>query len=101
VVQQTASYGRIGSLIAAPGLRDALIAVLSDGAARMPGCLSYLVSKDADHPDLVWVIELWNSQESHAASLKLSQVREAITKARPLIAGFGQSAVIEPVADVA
>jgi quinol monooxygenase YgiN len=101
VMERTASYGRIGSLIAAAGQRDALVAALIAGAARMPGCMSYVVAKDAGNADTIWITELWESQESHAASLKLPQVREAITKAKPLITGFGQIIVLEPVADVA
>jgi quinol monooxygenase YgiN len=101
VAAQPASYGRIGSLTAAAGQRDALIAALLAGASRMPGCVSYVVGKDTTNPDVIWITELWVSQASHAASLSLPQVREAITKAKPLIAGFGLSIVTEPVADVA
>lgn len=101
VVSQSASYGRIGSLIAAPGQRDALIAALLAGASRMPGCVSYVVARDAGDPNVIWITELWDSQASHAASLALPQVREAIVKAKPLIAGFGQSIITDPVADLA
>ena len=101
LAQATATYGRIGSLIAVAGQRDALIAALVSGASRMPGCVSYVVGKDVGNPDVLWITELWDSQASHAASLKLPHVRETITRAKPLIAGFGQSVVIEPVANIA
>jgi quinol monooxygenase YgiN len=100
VPAQTGSYGRIGRLIAVGGQREALIAALMAGAAKMPGCRSYLIGRDVTDADAVWIVELWDSEASHAASLKLPQVRHAIVTAKPLIAGFGQSIVIEPVADV-
>ena len=38
-------YGLIGKIIAVAGQRDALIAILVEGTAAMPGCLSYVVAK--------------------------------------------------------
>ena len=40
-------YGIIAKLIIAPGKRDEMIAILKDSAANMPGCLSYVVARDA------------------------------------------------------
>jgi quinol monooxygenase YgiN len=37
-------YGLIGKLKAIPGQRDTLTRILLDGAAGMPGCLSYVVA---------------------------------------------------------
>lgn len=82
-------YGLIGKMTAAPGQRDALIAVLLDGVAAMPGCLSYVVAKDPADADALWITEVWDSQASHEGSLALPSVREAIARGRPLIAGFG------------
>ncbi len=90
-------YGLIGKMLAAPGKRDALIAVLLDGVSGMPGCLSYVVARDVDDADALWVSEVWESREAHAASLSLPSVREAISKGRPLIAGFGERFETEPV----
>ena len=39
-------YGLIGKMTAARGKRDELISILLEGAARMPGCLSYIIAKD-------------------------------------------------------
>ena len=33
-----------------------------------PGCLLYLVSRQADAPDVVWVTELWRDQEALEAA---------------------------------
>ena len=90
-------YGLIGKMKAVPGQRDALIAILLDGVSGMPGCLSYVVARDPGDPDSLWITEVWDSEASHKASLSLPQVREAIAKARPIIAGFDSHTVTEPV----
>ena len=93
-------YGLIGKMTAKPGQRDALIAaILSDGLS-MPGCISYVVARDSKDPDGLWFTEVWDSQASHAASLSLPQVKAAIGRARPLIAGMQQSAITEPVGGI-
>jgi len=81
-------YGLIGKMNAVPGKRDELAAILLHSTKQMPGCLSYIVAADPDDPDGLWVTEVWDSRESHQASLKLPEVQEAIAKGRPLIAGF-------------
>lgn len=81
-------YGLIGKLKATPGQRDVLIAILVDGAAGMPGCLSYVVAQDPADADAIWITEVWESRASHQASLSLPSVKEAITRGRPLISAF-------------
>ncbi len=81
-------YGLIGRIKSLPGRRTELSAILSAGTATMPGCLSYVVAEDAADSDTLWVTEVWDSKEAHAASLKLPEVRAAIGKGRPLIAAF-------------
>ena len=82
-------YGLIGQMKCAPGKRGEMIAILSEGTTAMPGCRSYIVAEDAADADAIWITEVWESKDAHAASLKLSAVQAAIAKARPIIAGFG------------
>lgn len=93
-------YGLMGKMIAKPGQRDALIAVLLEGSGSMPGCRSYIVAKDAKDENAIWVNEIWDSKESHAASLRLPAVQAAIAKGRPLIAGFDSYTETEPIGGV-
>lgn len=93
-------YGMVGKIIAKPGQRAALAKLLLAGSAAMPGCLSYLVSEDLADPDALWVTEAWDSKESHAASLALPAVRDAIGKARPLIADFTTAAELKPIGGI-
>lgn len=90
-------YGLIGKIDAVPGRRDELAAILLKGIAGMPGCRSYVVANDPEEPDALWVTEVWESAESHAASLSLPSVQAAIRDGRPLIAGFGQRTETQPV----
>jgi quinol monooxygenase YgiN len=90
-------YGLIGKMIAAPGKRDELIAILTAGVAGMPGCLSYIVAEDAADANAIWITEVWDSQASHDASLTLPSVKDAIAKGRPMIAGFSDGVVTTPV----
>lgn len=93
-------YGLIGQMKAAPGKRDELVAILSESAEGMPGCLSYIVAKDAADPDALWITEVWTDKDSHAASLKLPSVQAAIARARPIFAGFGHRFETVPVGGV-
>jgi len=90
-------YGLIGKITAVPDQREGLIAILLDGTADMPGCLSYIVARDTADADAIWITEVWDSQASHQASLILPAVQEAIAQGRPLIAGLGERFVTEPV----
>jgi quinol monooxygenase YgiN len=91
-------YGLIGQMIAQPGQRAALAAILTEGTGKMPGNFAYLVGEDAENPDALWIVELWADKDAHAASLQLPAVQAAIAKGRPLIAGFGSRAEFKPVA---
>jgi quinol monooxygenase YgiN len=93
----TPMYGLIGKMLATPGDRDALVTLLLEGTAAMPGCLSYVIATDPKDANAVWITEAWDSAESHAASLKLPAVQQTIARARPLIAGFGERFETIPV----
>jgi quinol monooxygenase YgiN len=93
-------YGLIGKMMAAPGQRDTLIAILLESTEAMPGCLSYIVAKDPKEADAIWITEVWDNKDSHAASLTLPAVKAAIAKARPLVAGFSDHHITEPVGGV-
>lgn len=93
-------YGIIGKMIATPGQRDALAEILLEGTTEMPGCLSYVIALDPTDDKALWITEVWDSQKSHEASLALPSVKAAIAKGRPLVAGFGERMVTEPVGGV-
>lgn len=90
-------YGLIGRIVAAEGKREELLAILGESAGQMPGCRSYIVARCGEHPEGIWVTEVWDDAESHKASLGLQAVQDAIGRARPLIAGFDHRFETDPV----
>jgi len=90
-------YSLIGKMLAAPGKREDLLAILLGNSQPLPGCLNYIVARDRASADGIWITEVWDSQESHTASLQLPHVQAMIGAARPIIAGFGERFETEPV----
>lgn len=94
---QSRMYGLIGKMTAVTGERDALIEILLEGTDGMPGCLSYVIATDPEDENAIWITEVWDSEESHQASLSLPAVQDAIGRGRPLIASFDERTVTTPV----
>jgi quinol monooxygenase YgiN len=90
-------HGIIGKIITIEGKRDDLIAILLAGTKDMPGCISYIISKDSEDANGIWISEVWKDEESHQNSMTLASVQEAIMKGKPLIAGFDQRHIVEPI----
>lgn len=83
------SYGLYGKLVTKPGQRDAVTEILLRDVDKLKsvGCQLYLVNHAAEEPDSIWVTEVWDSPDSHAASLQLPTVKAAIGEAMPLLTG--------------
>jgi quinol monooxygenase YgiN len=90
-------FGLIGKMNAVPGQRDTLLAIMLECVENMPGCMSYVVAKDPSDENAVWITEVWDSRDSHAGSLQLPAVRQAIARAKPLIQSFAEHVTTEPV----
>jgi quinol monooxygenase YgiN len=94
-------YGLISNIIAQSGQRDELVKILLRGVSpSMPGCFSYVVATDLSDANSIWVTEVWQSKDAHAASLALPTVKTAMSEGRPLIAKFLRVAEFAPVADL-
>ena len=50
-----------------------------------PGCLLYLINRQAGEPDLIWVTELWRSQADLDASLERIRGSEGVSAAMALV----------------
>jgi quinol monooxygenase YgiN len=88
-------YGYNGSMKTHPGKRDDVVAILLGGVDGLGqvGCLQYTVAIAPDDEVTIWVSEVWESEEAHAASLELAETKAAIAKAMPLLTGeFAMSA---------
>ena len=92
-------YGLQGRMVAKPGQRDALLALLLEASrgTPMPGCRLYIVSEVPAEPDAIAITEVWNDKAAHDASLQLETVRALIAKARPLLASMAEPLELRPV----
>jgi quinol monooxygenase YgiN len=64
---------RYAKSTAKPGKGEELAGKLLAAAAALeadPGCELYLINRQADAPDVVWVTELWRDQAALDASLE-------------------------------
>jgi quinol monooxygenase YgiN len=69
-VRRVARYGKA---VARQGNGEELAQLLLGAAAELesdPGCELYLINRQAGHPDVIWVTELWRSQADLDASLE-------------------------------
>lgn len=83
-------YGLHGKLTAKQGSGKELAGILLEAAklvSEAKGCRLYLISKDNNDKEAVWVTEVWDSKEDHDNSLKAEGVRELISKAIPILNG--------------
>jgi quinol monooxygenase YgiN len=64
----------------------ALLLTAADGLAEDPGCELYLVNRQTDQPDTVWVTELWRSQADLDASLVKIRGSDQVAAAMALVA---------------
>jgi quinol monooxygenase YgiN len=83
------SYGYLATMRTKEGHRDEVVEILLSGVEglRAAGCRLYVVSVSETEPDLIWVNEVWDSKDHHAASLQLSETRAAIARAMPMLTG--------------
>ena len=95
--QQKPMYGLITKIIAKPGQGSVLAPILLQATQAMPGCLSYVVAVDPTNSDTLWITEVWDSAESHKASLNLAGVKAALQAGRPLISGLGERFETHPI----
>lgn len=94
------NYGLIGKLSTEPRNRESLVNILAEGVKLMkdvPGCHTYIVTKDNNDEGVVWVMELWETEEAHDQSLYLPGVQELISKAMPLLNGKPEGISVIPV----
>jgi quinol monooxygenase YgiN len=79
---------RYGKAQARAGRGQELAEVLLAAAAALesdPGCLVYLINRQAGEPDLIWVTELWRSQADLDASLERIRGSESVAAAMALV----------------
>ena len=89
-MENTNKYALFGKMTAQPGQREELLSILLQAAqlvSTAKGCHQYLVFKDTQHEDWIWISEIWDSEEDHDNSLHIAGCRELIMQAMPMLAG--------------
>jgi|SRR5215218_1720768 len=84
-MSQVARYGKA---TARQGQGEELAQVLLGAARELeadPGCQLYLINRQADQPDVIWVTELWRSQADLDASLERIRGSEGVAAAMALV----------------
>ena len=80
-------------LAAKPDAVNELTAILleaAEGVSKVKGCNLYVIGKDKDDKNAIWITEIWDSKEDHDNSLKAEDAKALISKAIPLLKGQPQ-----------
>ena len=83
---------RHGKMTAREGVSDELAERMLRAAEEMqsdPGCLLYLINRQADEPDVIWVTELWRSQEDLDAAVEKIRGSDDVAAVITLVADGG------------
>jgi quinol monooxygenase YgiN len=79
---------RYGKATAKAGRGAELADILLGAAAELEGdqgCQLYLINRQADQPDVIWVTELWRSQADLDASLERIRGSSGVAEAMALV----------------
>ena len=79
---------RYGKAVAREGRGEELAEILLAAAADLesdPGCELYLINRQAGRPDVIWVTELWRSQDDLDASLERIRGSDDVAAAMALV----------------
>ena len=86
----TNKYLLHGKLTAKNGHGDELSTILLEAAklvSTAKGCNLYVIGKEENDENSVYVTEIWDSKDDHNNSLKVEGVSELIMQAMPILAG--------------
>ncbi len=93
-------FGILVRFTARPGQGGAFAEMLLEAAKSLDDvaeCLLYVVSRDAEDPDIVWVAESWTDQQAHTASLQDPGAQALIERALPLLAAPPEAIRLQPL----
>lgn len=83
-------------MLFAKGKTEEAIEALTPAAElsqQEPGCIKFAVHRDVDDPDVLLVIEQWESREAYDSHLKQSHLQELNETMVPLFAGVPRISV--------
>jgi len=95
---------RYVKLTAKPGAERSLAELMLESAElleQVPGCELYLINRTEQDPAVVWVTEIWRSQEELNGSLQLETVKAHLPKVLPLLDGPPEVTELESLGGLA
>jgi quinol monooxygenase YgiN/mannose-6-phosphate isomerase-like protein (cupin superfamily) len=99
-----AAVGRYAKMTAKAGQGEVLarkMLTVADDLREVPGCELYVINRAGDDPDVVWITELWRSQEQLDAALDRPGAADAIQEVLALVREGGFERVeLEPLGGV-
>jgi quinol monooxygenase YgiN len=84
-------FALLNRLTTKPGHRERVFEILVESGKLFddnPACRLYLVVQAAGDPNLIWVADLWTSEEEHAEALKAPEMRPFVEQCMPLLEGM-------------
>jgi quinol monooxygenase YgiN len=94
------SHGLINRMITKPGARDRVVELMIESGKLFDdnaACLLYYVWESADDPNLIWVTDLWTSEEEHTAAMAQPEMRPYVDEAMPLLEGMPEQLPVQAV----
>lgn len=93
-------YGLITKLTTVPRRRESVIDVLAKRRRVPEGCLSYVVARDPQDTDALWVTEVWTDADAHRQSLQRPDIKAGFAGVLPWIATIHDPIMTEPVGGI-
>ncbi len=93
------TFALLNKLTAKPDQRQQVVDILLESGELFgdnSDCFLYLVSEATEDPKVIWVVDLWTSQEAHAEALENPELRPFVEKAMPLLEGMPEQIEIRP-----
>jgi quinol monooxygenase YgiN len=94
------TYALLNKLTTKPGQRQQVLDILLESGKLFDDnsdCFQYLVSESTGDPNVIWVTDLWTSQEAHEKALENPELRPFVEKSLPLLEGMPEQIEIRPV----
>jgi quinol monooxygenase YgiN len=92
-------FALLNRLTAKPGHRERVVEILLESGKLFDdnrACRVYLVAEAADDPNLIWVADLWTSEEEHAEALKAPEMLPYVEECMPLLEGMPEQIRVLP-----
>jgi quinol monooxygenase YgiN len=93
-------FALLNRLTTKPGRRDRVVEILLESGKLFDdnlACRLYLVAESADDPNVIWVADLWTSEEEHTDALKAPEMQPFVEECMPLLKGMPEQIRVLPV----